>query len=88
MPLLFIDVRSAFYSIVLELVLTSVFFPKSLTRTASEHVCQTAGLGLDERRLGFQEHLTRVLIDWHKHNWLAVEGLRKLASRQARDTAR
>ena len=94
MAVLFVDAKSAIYSIAQERVLgardqakaladvlgrISAVFPKTLAARAREQVEQSMPLGPTLEKLGLADHLTHVLVDRHKHNWLAVEALDELA---------
>ena len=92
---LFVDARSAFYSLLLEQVLLgaadqesalnkvlekiSDLFPDVLAQAAKHRAVERHELGTVVQAAGLGDHFIRVLVNWHHRSWISVEGVRNVA---------
>ena len=91
---LFVDARSAFYSLLLEQILgaadqksavntvlekISNLFPNVLAQAAKHRVVERHELGTVLQAAGLGDHFIRVLVNWHHRNWISVDGVRDMA---------
>ena len=85
---LFVDARSAFYSLLLEQVLgaadqesalnkvlekISDLFPDVLAQAAKHRAVERHELGTALQAAGLGDHFIRVLVNWHHRSWISVE---------------